>query len=80
VAPCTKRGGIVREVKIERGSSVKKGDELIILDDTDVKNRLAESRAEATELAVRLGIKPDSTTFSDEQFVLATNGPPTHTQ
>jgi len=63
----SKRGGIVREVKIERGTAVKKGDELIILDDTDVKNRLAESRAEATELAVRLGITPDSTTFSVEQ-------------
>lgn len=46
--------GIVAQVRVDRGSVVKKGDVLVQLDSTDAKNRLAEGMALADELKARL--------------------------
>lgn len=59
----SKRGGIVREVLVDRGSVVKQGDVLVQLDRTDAENSLAQSEAAAAELMVRLGL-----TQADQKF------------
>lgn len=64
----SKRGGIIRAVKVERGTVVNAGDVLLVLDHMDEKNALAEGIAQSSELAVRLGIdKDNSTSFSVDQ-------------
>lgn len=59
----SKRGGIVREIVVERGDLVKAGDALLTLDTIDAEQRLEESRAQAAELAVRLGLKSPEDKF-----------------
>lgn len=46
--------GIVSEVRVDRGSVVRKGDVLVQLDATDARNRLAEGMALAEELKAKL--------------------------
>lgn len=58
-----KRGGIVEEVMIDRGSIVKSGDIMVQLDTTDAVNSLEQTEAAAAELLVRLGL-----TSADQQF------------
>jgi membrane fusion protein (multidrug efflux system) len=56
----SKRGGIIQEIKVERGDIVHAGDLVLQLDKTDAENHQHEVQAEAAELAVRLGLKtPD---------------------
>jgi RND family efflux transporter MFP subunit len=59
----SKRGGIVRAIKVERGDIVHAGDVLMELDRTDSENRLNEATAESAELAVRLGLKSANEKF-----------------
>jgi len=59
----SKRGGIVREVLVDRGTFVKKNDVMVQLDTVDAVNSLDQSQAAATELLVRLGL-----TAADEKF------------
>jgi RND family efflux transporter MFP subunit len=47
--------GIVQEVLVERGSLVEKGDVLVKVDPTDMKNMLAEGLAAVEELKAALG-------------------------
>jgi RND family efflux transporter MFP subunit len=51
-------GGIVKEVFVERGDVVTAGEPMVQLDPTDAENALAEGRAAAEEVAVRLGLDP----------------------
>jgi RND family efflux transporter MFP subunit len=46
--------GIVAEVRVDRGSVVKKGDVMVQLDPTDAKNRLSEGLAMVEELKAKL--------------------------
>jgi len=48
--------GIVAEVRVDRGSVVRKSDVLVQLDPTDAKNKLAEGQALLEELKSRLGL------------------------
>jgi multidrug efflux pump subunit AcrA (membrane-fusion protein) len=61
--------GIVAEVRVDRGSVVRKGDLLVQLDPTDAKNKLAEGRALLEELKSRLGLGPEAMpqTFKAEE-------------
>ncbi len=59
-----KRGGIVREVLVDRGSIVKEADVLVRLDTTDAVNTLEQSEAKATELLVRLGLSSTEEKFN----------------
>ena len=52
-----KHGGIVQEMKAERGDIVHAGDVVMQLDKTDAENHLHEMTAESAEIAVRLGLK-----------------------
>lgn len=56
--------GIVADVRVDRGSLVRKGDVLIQLDPTDAQNRLNEGLAVVEELRTRLGLENDK----DEPF------------
>jgi RND family efflux transporter MFP subunit len=52
--------GIVAEVRVDRGSMVRKGDVLVQIDPTDAKNKLAEGQAMLTELKARLGLDDEN--------------------
>lgn len=53
--------GLVKEVCVDRGSFVKKGDVLVQIDPADAENTLAEGTAQAEELRIRLALdKPDA--------------------
>ncbi len=47
--------GVVKEVMVERGSVVQKGDVLVVVDPTDAQNSLNEGNAAAAELRAALG-------------------------
>ncbi|MHB1036589.1 MAG: efflux RND transporter periplasmic adaptor subunit [Pirellulales bacterium] len=49
--------GIVAEVRVDRGSVVRKNDILVQLDPVDAKNKLAEGLAMIEELKARLGLE-----------------------
>lgn len=57
-AVASRVGGIVKEVFVEPGDVVTAGEPLVQLDPTDAENALAEGRASADEIAVRLGLDP----------------------
>jgi RND family efflux transporter MFP subunit len=59
--------GIVTEVRVDRGSIVKKGDVLVELDPTDAKNRLAEGVALVDELKAKLILGEASVPFVVEE-------------
>ena len=59
--------GIVAEVRVDRGSVVKKGDVLVQLDATDAKNKLAEGLALVDELKAKLTWGDASDTFVAEE-------------
>ena len=59
--------GIVAEVRVERGSIVKKGDVLVQLDPTDATNRLAEGVALAEELKAKLTLDEAAGEFVAEE-------------
>ena len=48
--------GIAAEVRVDRGSLVRKNDVLVQIDPTDAKNKLAEGQAMLDELKARLGL------------------------
>ena len=52
--------GIVADVRVDRGSLVRKGDVLIQLDPTDAQNRLNEGLALVEELRTRLGLENET--------------------
>jgi RND family efflux transporter MFP subunit len=58
--------GIVAEVKVDRGSIVRKNDVLVQIDPTDAKNKLAEGQAMIEELKARLGLDETTETFVPE--------------
>ncbi len=58
--------GIAAEVRVDRGSLVRKGDVLVQLDATDAKNKLAEGQAMLDELKARLGIDENTRDFNPE--------------
>lgn len=60
-------GGIVQEVRVERGSLVEKGDVLVQLDPTDARNTLAEGKAAVDELRAALGWTDPSKPFVTEE-------------
>jgi len=62
-----KRGGIVKEVLVDRGSVVKMGDVMVRLDTTDATNSLNQAEAAAAELMVRLGLSSSDENFSPEK-------------
>jgi RND family efflux transporter MFP subunit len=51
--------GIVIEIRVDRGSVVKKGDTMVQLDPTDAKNRLSEGLALVEELKTKLSLSDD---------------------
>jgi RND family efflux transporter MFP subunit len=55
--------GIVAEVRVDRGSLVRKDDVLVQIDPTDAKNKLAEGQAMLDELKQRLGIDENTKNF-----------------
>lgn len=59
----SRAGGIVREIRVDRGSVVQKGDVLAVIDPIDARNAYAEGLAGVQELSVRLGLKS-----ADEKF------------
>jgi len=59
--------GIVAEVRVDRGSLVRKGDVLVQIDPTDAKNKLAEGQAMLDELKVRLGLNGNMDNFHLEE-------------
>ncbi|MBX7258365.1 MAG: efflux RND transporter periplasmic adaptor subunit [Candidatus Hydrogenedentes bacterium] len=59
--------GIVQEVKVERGSLVRKGDVLVVVDPTDAQNALNEAHAAAAELRAALGWDDTTKPFDPEQ-------------
>ena len=63
-AVAAKRGGIVKEVKIDRGTVLKDGDVMVQLDTTDAVNSLKQTEAAAAELMVRLGLKSANEEFT----------------
>ncbi len=58
--------GIAAEVRVDRGSVVRKGDVLVQIDPTDAKNKLAEGQALIDELKARLGIEESLGKFVPE--------------
>ena len=58
--------GIAAEVRVDRGSLVRKGDVLVQIDATDAKNKLAEGQAMLDELKARLGIDENTRDFNPE--------------
>lgn len=63
----SKIAGVIQDVRVDRGSVVKKGDVLVTLDPTDAKNALAEQEAAAAELLVRLGLNKADQQFKSEE-------------
>jgi multidrug resistance efflux pump len=59
-------GGIAAEIRVDRGSFVRKGDVLVVLDATDARNKLAEGQALLEELRARLGLDGDLAAFDPE--------------
>jgi multidrug efflux pump subunit AcrA (membrane-fusion protein) len=51
--------GIVIEIRVDRGSVVKKGDVMVQLDPTDAKNKLSEGMALVEELKTKLSLSDD---------------------
>ena len=62
-AVASNASGIAAEVRVDRGSFVRKGDVLVQIDPTDAQNKLAEGRAMLEELKARLGITDDLEKF-----------------
>ena len=58
--------GIAAEVRVDRGSLVRKNDVLVQIDPTDAKNKLAEGQAMLDELKARLGIDENTREFNPE--------------
>lgn len=58
--------GIVAEVRVDRGSVVRRGDVLVQLDPTDAKNRLAEGLALVEEFKSKLTLGDESAPFVAE--------------
>jgi RND family efflux transporter MFP subunit len=58
--------GIAAEVRVDRGSFVRKNDVLVQIDPTDAKNKLAEGQAMLDELKARLGIDENTREFNPE--------------
>ena len=58
--------GIAAEVRVDRGSIVRKGDVLVQIDPTDAKNKLAEGQAMVDELKARLGLDDATDNFVPE--------------
>ncbi len=58
--------GIAAEVRVDRGSIVRKNDVLVQIDPTDAKNKLAEGQAMLEELKARLGLDGDLSKFVPE--------------
>ena len=58
--------GIAAEVRVDRGSLVRKDDVLVQIDPTDAKNKLAEGQAMLDELKARLGIDENIDNFNPE--------------
>ena len=58
--------GMVAEIRVDRGSVVRKGDVLIQLDPTDAKNHLDEGLALVEELKARLSITDPNAPFAAE--------------
>jgi len=65
--------GIAAEVRVDRGSLVKKNDILVQIDPTDAINKLKEGKAALEELKARLEIKGD--TEEDLKNFIPTNEP-----
>jgi RND family efflux transporter MFP subunit len=65
-AVASNTSGIAAEVRVDRGSLVRKGDVLVQLDATDAKNKLAEGQAMLEELKARLGIDENTRNFNPE--------------
>jgi RND family efflux transporter MFP subunit len=59
--------GIAAEVRVDRGSLVRKNDVLVQIDPTDAKNKLTEGLAMLNELKARLGLEGDLTHFNPEE-------------
>lgn len=59
-------GGIVAEVRVDKGSRVRRGDVLVQIDPTDARNRLAEGESLIDELRARLGLDEQSEPFVPE--------------
>jgi multidrug resistance efflux pump len=59
--------GIVIEIRVDRGSVVKKGEVLVQLDPTDAKNRLSEGLALVEELKTKLSLGDSSAPFVAEE-------------
>jgi RND family efflux transporter MFP subunit len=66
-AVASNTNGIVLEVRVDRGSMVKRGDVLVRLDPTDAKHRLAEGTAKAEELKAKLTFAAGSDAFLAEE-------------
>ena len=58
--------GTAKDVMVERGSVVRTGDPLVILDPTRAANALREGEAVAEELRARLGLTTATATFDPE--------------
>ncbi len=58
--------GIVAEVRVDRGSRVRKGDVMVQIDPTDAKNELAEGQARLEELKARLGLDGNVEDFNPQ--------------
>ena len=58
--------GIAAEVRVDRGSLVKKNDVLVQIDPTDATNKLAEGQAMLDELKARLGLDGNMENFRPE--------------
>jgi RND family efflux transporter MFP subunit len=59
--------GIAAEVRVDRGSFVRKNDVMVQIDPTDAKNKLAEGQAMLGELKARLGLDDgDTSNFKPE--------------
>jgi membrane fusion protein, multidrug efflux system len=58
--------GIAAEVRVDRGSIVKKNDVMVQIDPTDAKNKLAEGQALLEELKARLGLEGNLANFNPE--------------
>jgi RND family efflux transporter MFP subunit len=65
-AVASNTSGIAAEVRVDRGSLVRKGDVLVQIDATDAKNKLVEGQAMFNELKARLGLEGDLSKFNPE--------------